>query len=314
MKLHANHRTCPSSRRADLRGVCSSRAGRSRRRPRPPACSERTAAKWLARYRGRASVSCSIAPRGRKRIPHRTAAERVRGDRGLRRLRMTAAEIAEILGVALSTVSLWLKRIGLGKRSRLEPPEPPNRYERRQPGRARARRHQEARPDLARRRPPRDGHRASQTQPARRPPARRRRLGVRARMVDDHSRLAYAEVLDDAQRQLRRRLPAPSGRLVCRARRAGRSGDDRQRLLLVAHAYAAACASSDCATCGPGPADPAPTARPSASSRPSSTSGPTAASTAAQPNAPQALPLFLEPLQLQTTTRLPRQTRRRPRG
>ena len=47
---------------------------------------------------------------------------------------MTAAQIAEILGIALSTVSLWLKRIGLGKRSRLEPPEPPNRYERRHPG------------------------------------------------------------------------------------------------------------------------------------------------------------------------------------
>ena len=52
----------------------------------------------------------------------------------LRRVRMTAAEIAEVLGLALSTVSLWLKRIGLGKRSRLEPPEPPNRYERRHPG------------------------------------------------------------------------------------------------------------------------------------------------------------------------------------
>ena len=52
----------------------------------------------------------------------------------LRRVRMTAAEIAEVLGMALSTVSRWLKRIGLGKRSRLEPPEPPNRYERRHPG------------------------------------------------------------------------------------------------------------------------------------------------------------------------------------
>jgi transposase InsO family protein len=47
---------------------------------------------------------------------------------------MTAAEIAEALGLALSTVSLWLKRIGLGRRSRLEPPEPPNRYERKRPG------------------------------------------------------------------------------------------------------------------------------------------------------------------------------------
>ena len=42
----------------------------------------------------------------------------------LRRLRMTAAEIAEVLRMALSTVSLILERAGLGKRSRLEPLEP----------------------------------------------------------------------------------------------------------------------------------------------------------------------------------------------
>jgi hypothetical protein len=47
---------------------------------------------------------------------------------------MTAAEIAEVLGKALSTVSAVLLRIGLGKRSRLEPLEPPNRYERKHPG------------------------------------------------------------------------------------------------------------------------------------------------------------------------------------
>ena len=52
----------------------------------------------------------------------------------LRGLRMTGAEIAFCLGMALSTVSAVLKRIGLGKLSRLEPPEPPNRYERRHPG------------------------------------------------------------------------------------------------------------------------------------------------------------------------------------
>ena len=38
---------------------------------------------------------------------------------------MTGAEIAECLGMALSTVSAVLKRIGLGKLSRLEPLEPP---------------------------------------------------------------------------------------------------------------------------------------------------------------------------------------------
>jgi hypothetical protein len=47
---------------------------------------------------------------------------------------MTAAEIAEVLDMALSTVSRWLARIGLGKRSCLSPPEPPNRYERKRPG------------------------------------------------------------------------------------------------------------------------------------------------------------------------------------
>jgi transposase InsO family protein len=47
---------------------------------------------------------------------------------------MTGAEIAECLGMALSTVSAVLARIGLGKLSRLEPLEPPNRYERRHPG------------------------------------------------------------------------------------------------------------------------------------------------------------------------------------
>lgn len=39
-----------------------------------------------------------------------------------------------VLSMALSTVSRWLARIGLGKRSRLSSPEPPNRYERKRPG------------------------------------------------------------------------------------------------------------------------------------------------------------------------------------
>jgi len=83
--------------------------------------SERTAAKWLARYRseGRAGlVDRSSAP---QRIPQRTPPERVRAIELLRRLRMTAAEIAEVLRMPLSTVSAVLKRIGLGRRSRLEP-------------------------------------------------------------------------------------------------------------------------------------------------------------------------------------------------
>ena len=96
--------------------------------------SERTAAKWVRRFRvaGPAGlVDRSSAPHRR---PRRLGAERVGAIEKLRRLRLTGAQIAEALGIALSTVSRWLKRIGLGKRSRLTPPEPPNRYERSRPG------------------------------------------------------------------------------------------------------------------------------------------------------------------------------------
>jgi hypothetical protein len=47
---------------------------------------------------------------------------------------MTAAEIAVCLPIALSTISAVLRRVGLGKLSRLEPPDPPNRYQRRHAG------------------------------------------------------------------------------------------------------------------------------------------------------------------------------------
>src|SRR5262245_66503093 len=132
MNLHANHRTCPSSRLLMCRRVLEQ--GWSRQQAAAAAgCSVRTAAKWLARYRagdrqllGRSSrLRCS---------PTRLPQQRVRAIEALRRLRMTASEIAEVLGLPLSTVSVWLKRIGLEKRSRLDPPEPPNRYERRHPG------------------------------------------------------------------------------------------------------------------------------------------------------------------------------------
>jgi hypothetical protein len=51
----------------------------------------------------------------------------------LRRLRMTGAEIAECLGMPLSTVSGILARIGMGKLGRLGM-EPAVRYERERPG------------------------------------------------------------------------------------------------------------------------------------------------------------------------------------
>jgi transposase InsO family protein len=96
-------------------------------------CSERTASKWLARARAgdRVLADRSSAPR---RVPSRTPDDRVRAIAALRRLRFTAAEIAETLAMPLSTTSCVLTRIGLGKRSRLEPLEPIHRYQRARPG------------------------------------------------------------------------------------------------------------------------------------------------------------------------------------
>jgi transposase InsO family protein len=140
----------------------------------------------------------SSAPRS---IPHRTAAERVEAIEKLRRLFMTAAEIAEVLGMALSTVSAVLKRIGLGKLSRLEPPEPIRRYEKTRAGELL---HIDVK-KLGRISAKGAGHRV--TGEANRQSQHHRRHGRSKRgltgweyvhvCVDDATRLAFAEVLEN---------------------------------------------------------------------------------------------------------------------
>lgn len=95
--------------------------------------SVRCARKWVARYREEGEqglVDRSSAPR---RVANRTPPDRVALIIVLRRLRMTAAEIAETLTMPLSTVSSVLTRAGLGRLGRVGL-EPPCRYERSRPG------------------------------------------------------------------------------------------------------------------------------------------------------------------------------------
>ena len=133
MKLHANARTCPNSRKLLVRRI--EEEGWSLMAAAEAAgISERSARKWLARWRNEGEAGLLDRSSAPKRIPHRTPERVVKAICARRRLRMTAAEIAEALVLALSTVSLWLQRRGLGKRSALAPPEPPNRYERSRPG------------------------------------------------------------------------------------------------------------------------------------------------------------------------------------
>jgi hypothetical protein len=106
----------------------------------------------------------------------------------LRELRFTSPEIAETLGMPLSTVGAVLSRNGLGKLPRLKPDEPANSYERPRPGEL-------VHVDVKKLgRIGRPGHRVNGDRTTR---ARGTGWEYVHVAVDDATRLAYVEVLDD---------------------------------------------------------------------------------------------------------------------
>jgi len=197
MKLHGNAALSWSGRRQLARRVVD-QGWTLRAAAAAAGVSVRCARKWAGRYRAgdRQLRDRSSAPR---RVANRTDPERVAVIAKLRRLRMTAAEIAETLGMPLSTVSGILTRIGLGRLGRLGL-EPAVRYQRARPGELV---HIDVK-KLARivggagwR--VRGGH--QHYNPKRTDASGRRRKTVGYEFVhvavDDYSRLAYAEVLPD---------------------------------------------------------------------------------------------------------------------
>jgi hypothetical protein len=198
MKLHGNAALTPNQRLRLARRVVDQ--GWSLGEAAEAAeVSERTARKWADRYQkgGEAGLldRCS-APQSR---PGATPDDRIEAIAALRRVRFTGQEIALTLGMALSTVQGILTRIGLGKLSRLEPPEPPNRYERKRPGELL---HIDVK-KLGRIGPKGAGHRVTGSK---RGQANRGRDGKRSAgwefvhiCVDDATRLAYVELLPDEQ-------------------------------------------------------------------------------------------------------------------
>ncbi|HXQ00460.1 MAG TPA: IS481 family transposase [Solirubrobacteraceae bacterium] len=132
MKLHANA-ALSLNRRRDLAQRVVDRGWSLTSAAAAAEVSVRCARKWVGRYRAegeRGLLDRSSAPHS---IPHRTSEQRVQAIVALRKLRFTAAEIAETLGMALSTVSGVLARVGMGKLGRLGL-EPAVRYERARPG------------------------------------------------------------------------------------------------------------------------------------------------------------------------------------
>ena len=132
MRLHANARLSVKGRellidRIEVVGWSLSAAAEA------AGISDRSARKWLARYRAEGRdclVDRCSAPTV---VANRTDERRIEAIAALRRLRFTGAEIAELLGMAVSTVSGILQRIGMGKLGRLGL-EPAQRYERARPG------------------------------------------------------------------------------------------------------------------------------------------------------------------------------------
>jgi transposase InsO family protein len=209
--------------------------------------SERTVYRWLARFRCHGQQGLVDRRSVPGRIPHKTSAERVSAICALRQLRLTAAEIAERLRMPLSTVSAVLRREGLGKRSRLEPPEPVNRYERSAAGEL-------IHIDIKKLGRIEGG-------PGKRITGRRSRwrgktdaAGVRRQRIgweylhvaiDDYSRLAYAEVLDNEKAStaiafLHRAVAFFAGHGICVERVMTDNGS-----AYISHAHAIACRELD---------------------------------------------------------------------
>jgi transposase InsO family protein/transposase len=199
MKLHTNAALSLNQRRRLVRRVVEE--GWSLAEAAKAAeVSERTAGKWACRYRAEGEPGLLDRSSAPHHVHNRTPEARVQLIAWLRRLRMTGPEIAEVLEMATSTVGAVLDRIGLGKLSRLEPPEPPRRYQKQRPGELL---HIDVK-KLGRISPKGAGHRAIGRRAKHKSRIRQTEHGrSRERVgwefvhvcVDDATRLAYAEVL-----------------------------------------------------------------------------------------------------------------------
>jgi transposase InsO family protein len=96
--------------------------------------SERTVYKWLARHRAQGLAGLQDRRSVARRRPHALTPSWLALIRVLRHAKLVAAEIAERVPIARSTISAVLKRLGLARLRYLNPPPPVQRYEWSRPG------------------------------------------------------------------------------------------------------------------------------------------------------------------------------------
>jgi transposase InsO family protein len=187
VKIHRNAKTTPS-----MRALIVERVRRDHWRVATAAAAagvtRRTAAKWLARHRTGGKPALEDRSSRPHRSPRQTQAGHIAAIVALRQARLTAWAIGGRIQVPRSTVARILVRTGLNRLARLTPPTPVVRYERARVGELV---HLDIKP-LAR--ILRVGHRMH---------GDRRQIVEGAGYeyahvaVDDHSRVAYVEVLAD---------------------------------------------------------------------------------------------------------------------
>ena len=192
MKLHANARTTPFSRKLLIERIESGDTVRAAAEA--VGVGRSTAYKWMRRWSEEGEHGLQDRSSAPHHIPHKTADNVVRRIEQLRRKRWTGRAIALKLGLARSTVSGWLRRLGLGLLRALTPPPVVRRYEKDHPGDML---HLDVK-KLGRFRRP--GHRVTGRRASNRQSKRAGWDFVHV-CIDDCTRLAYVEVLDDERKE-----------------------------------------------------------------------------------------------------------------
>lgn len=189
------HKNAPFTPQGRLRMVRRARTGVSARQvAREFGVAPQTVLKWLTRYQtaGRRGL-VDRSSRPHQPHPRQLTSVQVKRIKTLRKRRWTAERIARELGISASTVSRYLRRFGMNRLDRLERPAPVRRYERATPG---SLLHMDIK-KLGRFTMP--GHRTTRD----RQRGRSRAVGWEFVhiCIDDHSRVAYAEIHPDERKE-----------------------------------------------------------------------------------------------------------------
>jgi transposase InsO family protein len=192
MDTHKNASLTPKGREAMTRSVVEgglSKAVAARQFNTTP----KTVAKWVDRFQAEGPAGLMDRSSRPHSSPGQTPPAACAAVEALRRQRHIGAQIAAEVGVSVATVSRILKRLGLNRLSALEPAEPVRRYERVAPGEI-------IHIDIKKLgKFNRIGHRITGDRTGQ---SNTRGVGWEYGhlAIDDHSRLAYSEILPDEKR------------------------------------------------------------------------------------------------------------------